>query len=259
MKTKIKKVNSQVATTLDAMIAKIRNDVQAFAANMAGIMRDTERLAPQVLAAFDKFREDNSRATKLDFIKLLATKEQLAGWPETDQQAKTPGHPVQALFNSVEYLLRRANQVKKTEQLEQERERILAEAEVAAKLEVKRLGMKGEEADTYIAKAKEAAIAPVQSARMTQDQIAEVICSGWYSNLDDFEIFAGFCAKLLQLKYSENTVTGVLSKAEALIVKIQEQPNPAETAVVPSPAAPVVQPIQPIQRPTIPFRRHVAA
>ncbi len=259
---KIMKNNTQ--KTLVTMIAKIRLDVQAYTTNLAGIGRDTTKLAPLVAAAFARFQEEKPDSTKLDFMKLFATKEQLVSWPENDQAAKAAGSATQALFNGVEYLLRRAKTMERITALEAARDQILLDAVTKGKVQAAEMGLKGEEAEKLIQSYRIKALGANTRKTVTQDEIAQVIYDGWYANMDEFDVFKIFVQQLLALKYAEATVTAILEKAEAKIALTQTAleanavlaEKPAVTAhveVAPALAAPatVIH--------TIPFRRHIAA
>lgn len=254
--TKITKRMRTTRTTLDNMIAKIKTDVQAFAENMAAVTRDTARLAPLVAQAFERYKDEvgADNATKLGFIKLFATPEQLATWPETDRAAKTPGAATQALFNSIEYLLRRAGQIAKAQELQAQRERIHAEATVLGRKEAKARGLKTEEeVDALIAEKEHNLLqaAGLMVERATQEDVVEIILNGWMTDLDEYDNFAAFVAQLLMLKYAENTVTTIMQKAQKLIAETQESaaesPPQVEEKTVVAPAPRTVQ-----------FRKHIA-
>lgn len=230
------------AETLDNMILAIRAQVQAFALHLSQVVRDTETLAPQVAAAFRKFRED-VKGTKLEFLKLLATKEQLAVWPANDIDAKAPGSPIQSLFNSVEYLLRRAASMTRETALNNKIDEAMKEAAKQARKEAKEQGLKGEEAEQYVLAAQQAAADALTAKprRVSQDDIVTLIQAGWNSDLDNYTTFSAFVVELLGLKYSEKTVGGIMIKAQEAIVAAQtvEEEPPAPAPEVPAPA-PVV-------------------
>lgn len=91
----------------ETLIAEIRDNIRAFAADLSRVVCMTADLAPRTFAAYERFKGENPDRTKLDFVKCFASREQIARWPSTDKEAKAPGSPTQALFNAVEYLLRR--------------------------------------------------------------------------------------------------------------------------------------------------------
>lgn len=261
-----KQIRKNTKATLDSMIQAIKGEVQAFTGHLAAVTRDTTNLAPLVSAAFKRYKEENASATKLDFMKFFATKEQLASWPESDNAAKAPGSLTQSLFNGVEYLFRRAGQLERIAMLEAARDQIIAAAEVQAKIAAKEQGLKGEEFDAFVQASKEAALTGGGTThRVTQDEIAGMIWNGWYSNLDDYDVFEKFVGDLLGLKYSANTVTSVLERAAGKIMETQQaltaQAPPVETpAAPPAPAVHVPAAHIPVpQRPTIPFRQHKVA
>ena len=249
------KIMKNAQKTLVTMIAKIRLDVQAYTTNLAGIGRDTTKLAPLVAAAFAKFQEEKPTSTKLDFMKLLATKEQLVSWPENDQAAKAAGSATQALFNGVEYLLRRAKTMERIAALEAARDQILRDAEAKGNAKVAELKLAGKEADELVQSYREEALGVHTRKRITQDEIAEVIYEGWYANMDDFDVFKGFVQQLLALKYAEATATTILEKAEAKIALTQTALEAKAVLAEQPVVAAHVEVAQPTRH-TIPFRRH---
>jgi hypothetical protein len=258
---------SKFADTLDAMIVRIKSDVQNFALHMSAVARDTVRLAPLVAAAFKRFQEENSGATKLDFIRLFAKPDQLANWPATDLEAKTPGSPTQALFNSVEYLMRRAGQINRQHQAEIQRQQVIAQATDEGTRLAKEQGLKGEAAATFVETHKMNALAEIGTGRAisaSTDEIADIIAEGWNSDLDDYEVYEKLMARLLSLKYAARTVDTILDRAQERIVAEQastttetEAPNP-ELPTEAVPPVPTQLPAAATARPTIPFRRHRA-
>lgn len=258
--THITKPGKHAPKTLDAMINKIKSDVQTFASQAAEVSASSRKLAPLVAAAYARFTEENQGARKLDFMKLFATPEQLEAWPGTDQEAKAPGSITQALFNGVEYLLRRANQLARIEKAETAREQALAQVEKDAREIAKERGLKGEEVTNLIEQAKTEALKEMASSnRLTAEDISDVIVDGWFAELDEFEVFESFVARILGLKYSERTTNNILVKAQEKILQMQEQETEKEAPPAPAPAQPVHTEHRTEHRPTIPFRRHAAA
>lgn len=228
--------------TLEGLVTKIRKDVQAFASSLVGIQRETETLAPLVAEAFTLFKAANADATKLNFIRLFATKEQLLNFPDTDMAAKMPGSPVQALFNSIEYLMRRATQLKNTEADAVKLETTVAEVGKTAAVEAASKGLKGDEADIYVRSAQQDVIeASGHKPRTSIDDIANVIHDGWYSDLAEAEVFFMFCVKILMLKFSQNTANSIIEKARGLIVATQAAQAPP---IPPTPAPALVQQVR---------------
>ncbi len=243
--------------TLDSMVAKIKTEVQAFAANLAGIGKNTTKLAPLVAAAFARYKEEDKSATKLAFMRFFATKEQLAAWPEDDLTAKAPGSATQALFNGVEYLLRRAVTMERIVALEANRAQVLAAAEAKAKAQIKEMGLKGEDAENLIQSYRTEALGSTARKTVTKDEIAQIIYDGWNSELDDFEVFKTFVQQILALKYAEETAKTILEKAETKIAEAQEKGGLVEEAAIPVQLE--VQAATIPARATIPFSRHRAA
>lgn len=230
-KTISKKGKSQ-AKNLTMLISKIRTDVQNYASALTGITRDSDRLAPMVANAFAEFQTAFPKGTKLEFIKYFATEEQAKAWPETDMQAKMPGSSVQSLFNSIEYLLRRAVQLKRIAEHEAEVARVRAEAEKDAIAKGKAQGLKGHELELFVNHAKEEAtrhmLSPAASGRTSQEDIVAIIEEGWETDLDTYENFCKFVARLLSAKYSEKTVQTILAKVtEDLTPNTEETTEPA--------------------------------
>ena len=250
MTTKIRKRGKKAGITgnLNNMIAAIKTQVQAFATHLSSVVRDSEALAPQVAAAFQKFRAD-VKGTRLEFLKLLATKEQLAEWPKTDMEAKAVGSPIQSLFNSVDYLLRKAAAMKRDDALQLKIDNAAKDAAQHAAKEGKARGLAGPELELYIAKAEQDAVDAItrQPARVAQDDVSGLILQGWDSDLDDFDTFVEFVAAILSLKYSAKTVEKIVGKARETVEatppeqeKVPEQPATAPISrfkIVRAPAA----------------------
>jgi len=253
-RTKSQGKNTPGAKALTVLVAKIRTDVQHFADSMSNLTRDTDKLAPMVAAAFAEYQKAFPEGTKLGFMKYFATEEQAKSWPETDLQAKAPGNPVQGLFNSIEYLLRRAVQLQRQAEFDAKVEAARAEAEKRAIAEAKAKGLRGQEADLYVNRAKEEATAnlipPTSGGRPSQEGVIALIEEGWNSDLDNWETFMQFISRLLAVKYSEKTVANIMDRVSVDIAGQQQEevatvvaqnptaPAPTvETTVVPAPAA----------------------
>lgn len=256
MTTRItRKTRKPVELDAAGMVSKIRQDVQSFISSLSGVQRDTQRLAPLVAEAYVQYKKENTDGTKLLFFKLFATEEQAKSWPETDLDAKAPGAPTQALFNGMEYLLRKAGQMAKAQEIQETVEKTVREAEANARKEGKLKHLKGADLDNYVTQAREAALATLagpQASRMSQDELVEAVYNGWYADLEDWEVFSQFVASMLLLKYSETTVTSIINKASDRIKAEQEQ---VETPPAEQPAAAATQ----TPGAAIPFRRHIAA
>jgi len=251
------------AKTLDNLIAQIRTDVQSYASALSGVTRDTDRLAPLTAAAYVQFQASFPEGTKLEFMRYFATEDQLKAWPETDAQAKIPGGPVQALFNSIEYLLRRATQIHREHEHQMEVARVRDEAAVVAMGTGKAKGMKGAELESFVNTAKEEAtrtlLASHSSAKVSQEEVVTVIEEMWTSDLDDFTVFSKLISRLLSVKYSEKTVSSILAKVTDDLV-LQEATVEAKPVVeAPAPPPPVVAPTAETTKvtPAVPFRRRV--
>ncbi len=209
------------------MVAKIKSEVQAFASGLVEVTCNTLSLAPKVAEAYAAFVAKDDANTKLDFCKLFASKEQLVGWPESDKAAKAPESKVQALFNGIEYLLRKAPSIAKTEKRNIERQVAVDNAVKEARVLAKTQNLKGEELEQFIANAKANALSSFSPSagrgRHSVDKIAETIQDAWYSEMDDYDVFSAFCTKMLKLKYSDKTAISIVAAATAKIAAIQAE------------------------------------
>jgi hypothetical protein len=204
------------------------------------VTADTERLAPLVTEAYVMFQQQHGEgATKLEFCKLFATKEQLDVWPETDRKAKEAGSPIKALFNGIDYLIRRAKQLETIHARQEEAHKLMREAEDKVRLQLNGQTLTDEELDAKIKEAQAEAVKGLkQSARTSIDDVIETVFRGWQMDLDTFDTFAEYTKELLGLKYSEAAVTRIIDDVRDMALEAEKQgaarPD-AETTVVAQP------------------------
>lgn len=192
---------------LDAMITELRNEIQKFTPEMEGLRQHTKALAPKIADAFSLFMRVHPEGTKLTFIKLFATEEQLKAFPQTDREAKAANSPVKSLFNSVDYLIREARRMDNMD-------------------------------SGHGRKRKKVAAA---NGRSTEEQVADLVYQGWYADLDNFATFAKYTGQLLSLKFADTTIQTILKAVSERLQKEQTQPQQVPTAAATPAAIPVVE------------------